>query len=59
MGRGSPSMSTMTSTSDSFSSSIPEADRKFLMILYFAFLLFINSCFFIGQPRKLILCESI
>ncbi|XP_066928150.1 segment polarity protein dishevelled homolog DVL-3-like [Clytia hemisphaerica] len=27
MGRGSPSMSTMTSTSDSFSSSIPEADR--------------------------------
>ena len=30
MGRGSPSMSTVTSTSDSFSSSIPEADRKFL-----------------------------
>jgi len=43
MGRGSPSMSTMTSTSDSLPSSIPEADREspfsvdFIYFIYFRF----------------------
>ena len=46
MGKGSPSMSTMTSTSDSLTSSIPEADRKkeiCLIVIVAAFIICFTS----------------